>query len=96
MDGCYHVRFLGSVADAMIDLAWMEEKIPKLPRGNWLYKTLCLLTFRKNLSYKEYYMIILEVNKKKIGEQLSKEKAIRRTLSLYKELNGKYPENYDD
>ena len=76
-------------------ISWIEEKIPYLPNGNWLYKVVCFVLFKrkKKLSYKEYMMLLYEINRKKIGEDLAKEKAIIKALDIYKGLHeGKLPE----
>ena len=67
----------------------MNERIPRLERGNWIYYIICFLLFRakKKLTYKEYMMILYGVNKKKLGEQEAKEKAIIRTIEVYKYLH---------
>lgn len=75
-----------------MNLDWINEKIPKLPRGNWLYKVMCFMLMKKRLSYKEYMMVMYEVNKGKLGEEKAKEKSVNRAIEIYKQLNGKMPD----
>ena len=87
-----------------MDLEWMNETLPNLKHGNWMYSIICFLIGRrkKKLSYKEYMMLLYELNRKKLGEKESKENAIIRALDLYKyHHNGNLPEmaedkNYDE
>lgn len=73
-----------------MNLDWMNETIPYLENGNWLYKIICFLLFRrkKKLSYKEYMMLLYGLNRKALGEGRSKERAIIKALDVYKGLHG--------
>ena len=79
-------------------MEWFEEKVPYLKSGNWLYKVICLLLFapKKKLSYKELYLILVELNRKALGEKESKKTALIRILDIYKDLHeGKEPEGVE-
>ena len=78
-----------------MDLEWMNEAVPNLRHGNWMYSIICFLVGRrkKKLSYKEYMMLLYGLNRKTLGEEKSKENSIIRALELYKyHHNGKLPE----
>lgn len=80
-------------------MEWFDEKIPRLARGNWIYKLACFITFRRKrkLSYKEYYIMLCEINRKKMGIEKAKKASIIKVLDLYKDLHdGKYPIGYDE
>ena len=81
-------------------MEWFDEKIPYLKNGNWLYKAICLFLFvpRKKLSYKELYLILLNLNEKALGEKEAKKAALIKILDIYKDLHGKLPDgvNYDE
>lgn len=87
----YNFYILGVVFIAM-NLDWINEEIPKLPRGNWLYKIMCFMLLKKRLTYKEYMMVMYEMNKKVLGDHRAKEKSINRAMEIYKWLNGKLPD----
>jgi len=74
---------------------WMNETLPNLERGNWMYDLICFLMGRrkKKLTYKEYMMLLYGLNRKKLGDKESEDKAIIRALELYKyHHNGSLPE----
>ena len=71
------------------DLGWMDKKIPYIKKGNWLYKFCCFFLGRKKskLTFKELYLILYGLNKRKIGEDKAKEFALGRILKIYKDLH---------
>lgn len=76
-----------------MNLDWMNERIPRMPKANWFYKFICFITFRarRKLSYKEYILITSELNRKTLGEHEAKREALNKAIELYKWLNGKLP-----
>ena len=56
------------------DVTWMEERIDRVPKANWLYKFCCLFLFRwrKKLTYNEMYLLLYGLNKKALGERDAK------------------------
>jgi hypothetical protein len=80
-----------SILDMDERLEWTDEKIDKVPYKNWLYKLFCLLTFRKRMSYKEMYLILVEINRKIDGEEKSKQAAFKRIMDIYEFNNGHRP-----
>ena len=75
-------------------MAWMDEIVPSLERGNWLYKLICFFLGkrRSKMSYKEIYALIYELNKNNLGEEEAKKVAIIRVVELYKHNhNGEQP-----
>lgn len=94
----HNFNFLG-VVNCNLMTEWFDEKIPNLTRGNWIYKIACFVTLRwkRKLSYKEYYLMLCEVNRKKMGVEKAKKASIIKVLELYKDLHdGKYPIGYDE
>lgn len=74
---------------------WLNETIPCLKDGNWLYKIVCFCLGRrkKKLSYKEMYMLLYGLNRNKIGNGKAKEEALKRILVIYKSHhNNRLPE----
>lgn len=83
----------------MMNLDWLNEKIPYLYKSNWIYKIICFLLFRpkKKLSYKEYIMILYGINRHKLGDAEAKEKAIIKALDVYKyHHEGLLPDTKED
>ena len=79
----------------MIDLSWMNEPLPSIKNGNWLYNLICFLMGKrkKKLTYKEYMMLLYGINRSALGEEESRERAINKALEEYKcHHNGSLPE----
>ena len=78
----------------MDELSWMDEKVEKLPKYNWIYKISCFFVGRprKKMTYKEIYMIIKKLNEKNMTEEICKKYAFSQILAIYKFLHGKIPE----
>lgn len=82
-----------------MNLEWMNEPIPNIEKGNWMYSIICFLMGRrkKKLTYREYMMLLYELNRKKLGENESNKRAIIRSLDIYKyHHNGNLPETADN
>lgn len=79
------------VDETIMNLSWMEEKVKKLPSNNFLYKIICLFTFKKKLTYKELYAMIENINRKRLGDKESKKFALIRILATYKFNNNVFP-----
>jgi hypothetical protein len=74
-------------------LEWANEHIKKLPRNNFMYFLFCLITFRprKKMTYKEMYLIMVEINRKVLGEEKAKKLAFQRIIDFYEYNNGNRP-----
>ncbi len=72
-----------------IDLSWMDDKVTRVVRNNWLYKICCWFLGKKEtkMTYKEIYLLIYGLNRKRLGEEQSKTYALVKTLSIYKNLH---------
>lgn len=75
----------------MEELPWINEKIERLEKNNGLYKFACFFIGRK-LSYKEMYMLLQNINRKKLGDEDSKKFALYQIIEIYKFQNGKLPD----
>ena len=73
------------------ELEWTNEKLEKVPYKNWLYRLFCLATFRKRMSYKEMYLILVEINRGVDGEEKAKKRAFERIIEFYEYNNGNRP-----
>lgn len=88
MDGINNLAIL-VISDCVMNLAWMDEKIPRLWRGNWMYNIVCFLLFKRKtkLSYREYMMLLYGINKRKLGEDKARQLSITQALEVYKSLH---------
>lgn len=70
-------------------MKWMDEKVPHIESGNWLYNIICFMTGKRKekMSYKEIYAFMYELNRKKLGEEDAKTSAIIRVVEIYKHLH---------
>lgn len=64
---------------------WMFEKIDYIPKYNFIYKMVCFFIGHK-LSYMEYYALLYNLNKKKLGDK-AKIKSINKVLDIYKHFH---------
>ena len=72
---------------------WFDEKVESVKKANWIYKMMCFLTFRKRLSYKELYMILVKINEKKLGTEKAKALSMNKIVEFYKDLHdGQLPD----
>lgn len=72
---------------------WMMESIPDIKGSSKLYKFICFLNKRRKFSYQDYYLLLLALNKNKLGENAAKEKALNRVLDIYQDFHdGKMPD----
>jgi hypothetical protein len=81
-------------------MEWLDEKVPRVERGNWLYNIVCFFTGkrRSKMSYKELFVFLYGLNRNTIGEKEAKQAAIIKVIEIYKYLhNGEEPRrNRDD
>ncbi len=78
---------------------WFEEKIETIKGDKFLYKFVCFFLGgpKKRLSYKELYLLLFGLNKKRCGTEKAKKLAMSRVLDIYAELhNNEYPKDYKD
>ena len=76
------------------DLSWMDQKVTRVVKNNWLYNLSCWFLGKKEtkMSYKEIYLLIYGLNRRRLGEELSKTYALAKVLTIYKNLhNNKMP-----
>lgn len=75
-------------------MEWFSETVKDVPKKKWLYKTICFFARRK-LSYKELYLIFLEINGGNKAEESSKpikEKCLNELVKVYQYNENKIPE----
>ena len=75
-----------------LDFSWLDEDIDKMKGGGFILRFCLFILRKKKLKYRELYMLLVGINRRKLGEQKAKEMALYRTLKVYKENhNDKLP-----
>lgn len=75
-------------------MEWLNQKIKTVPQKKWLYNTICFI-LRRKLTYKELYLIFLEINGGNKAEESVKpikERCFSEILKIYKYNENKIPE----
>jgi hypothetical protein len=75
---------------------WMDEFVDDVPSNKLLYKVMCFFTGRRKrkFTYKEIYIIYTHLyNFKENDISEIKKKSMEVLLEIYRNNNGKYPEN---
>lgn len=79
-------------------MEWFNEKIEYIKGDRFLYKLVCfcLKGPKKRLSYKELYLLLYGLNKRKIGHKNAKIKAVERIIEIYKSHHENNEPNIDN
>jgi hypothetical protein len=79
-------------------MEWFDEKIEYIEGDKFLYKLVCfcLKGPKKRLSYKELYLLLYGLNKRKLGEENAKKKTMERILKIYKSHHNNNEPNFDE
>jgi len=78
------------------DVAWMDETIERVPGNQGRYRLLCLLLFKKRMTYGNMYVFTyaLHKNKFKNNELVLKEKILKDLARIYYFNNKRLPEGF--
>lgn len=79
------------------NFSWWEEKVEKVPSKNWLYKTICFF-LRRKLTYKELYVLYIEINNGNSVEESAKpikKRCFEEILNVYSFNNNKIPKEME-
>jgi len=76
---------------------WFDEKIEYIKNDRFLYKVICFILGgpRKRLTYKELYLFLFSLNKRRIGERNAKIKAIDKIIEIYKSHHDNNEPNFE-
>lgn len=68
---------------------WFHETITDVKGSSRLYKFICFMLGKrkKKMTYQEMYAFLYELNRKKLGKEAAKKKALNRILVIYKGLH---------
>ena len=83
------------IEEYLNDLEWFNEYVEHINGHKFLYFIFRLFTFKRKLKYKELFLIYYGIHRNNIGERDAKIKALKTILKIYKENNGKYPDDYE-
>jgi hypothetical protein len=75
------------------DFDWMNERVERTIEGNWLYRLLCFVTFRRKqkMTYKELYLTLRTINEKKLGQEQADRLSLKKVIEIYKYNKGTLP-----
>lgn len=75
------------------DFDWMNERVERTIEGNWLYRLLCFVTFRRKqkMTYKELYLTLRTINEKKLGQERADRLSLKKVIEIYKYNKGTLP-----
>lgn len=64
---------------------WLEDKVERVDKANWLYKILCFISFRqkRKFTYQELFLLLYGLNKQKLGDKIAKVKAAQRIMEIH-------------
>lgn len=79
-------------------MEWFDEKIEYIEGDKFLYNLVCfcLKGPKKRLSYKELYLLLYGLNRRKLGEENAKKKAMERIIEIYKSHHENNEPNIND
>lgn len=80
-----------------LNIDWMDEPLKKLPKGQGLYRLLCILLLKKYLTYSNMYVFIYGLNKHnfKNRELELKTLIIQELASIYYYNTQKLPNGFE-
>jgi hypothetical protein len=67
-------------------MEWFNEKVENIIDDKFLYKVICFFLGgpKHRMSYKEIYLLLYGLNRRKLGEKTAKKKAMERIIEIYK------------
>jgi hypothetical protein len=79
------------------DVKWMDEPVEKLPTGQGFYRLMCLLRFKRRLTYSDLYVFTYALNKNKFKDKENelKIRIIKELAAIYLYNNKKLPEGFE-
>lgn len=79
-------------------MEWFNEKIEKINDDKFLYKIICFFLGgpKHRLSYKELYLLLFGINRRKLGDEKAKIKAMERIIEIYKSHHNNNTPNIDN
>lgn len=79
------------------DGKWLDEKIERMPGGQKRYRFLCLLLFKRRMTYADMYVYTYGIYQDafKDNELKLKEKILRELAYIYYYNNNKMPDGFE-
>lgn len=79
------------------NVAWMDETIERVPGNQGRYRLLCLLLFKRRMTYANMYVFTYALHRRKFkdNELILKEKILKDLAGIYYYNNNKLPEGFN-
>ena len=79
-------------------MEWFDEKIESINDDKYIYRFICFLMggFKHRLTYKELYLLLYGLNRRKLGEKNAKKKSMERIIEIYKSHHDNNIPNIDN
>lgn len=76
---------------------WLDEKIERMPGGQKRYRLICLLFFKRRMTYANMYVFTYGIykNKFKDNEEKLKEKILKELAYIYYYNNKRLPDGFE-
>lgn len=78
----------------LMNLEWLDETIGELEKPS-LYYRFARWFLKRELTYKDIYLITVGLLRRKEGEEKARELALQSVLKLYKNKHNKLPEGVE-
>lgn len=80
-----------------LNVSWMDEIIERVPGSQGRYRLLCLLLFKRRMTYSNMYVLTYALHKKRFkdNELVLKEKIIKDLARIYYFNNNKLPDGFE-
>lgn len=79
-----------------INVEWMDETIEQVPGNQGKYRLMCLLLFKRRMTYANMYILTYALHKRKFknNETLLKEKIVKDLAAIYYFNNKRLPDGF--
>ena len=79
------------------DVSWMDEKIERFPNKNGFYRLLCLMLFKRRMTYSNMYVFSYALNKHRFkdNETNLKERILKDLALIYYYNTKKIPDGFE-
>jgi hypothetical protein len=82
--------------NSKLNVEWMAEPIEKVPGNQGRYRLMCLLLFKRRMTYANMYVLTYALHKHKFkdNEIVLKEKIMKDLASIYYFNNKRLPDGF--
>jgi hypothetical protein len=85
------------VMNGEFNVNWLDEPIERVPGGQGCYRLMCLLLFKRRMTYGNMYVFTYAFHKNKHAENelLLKEAILKDLAKIYYFNNGRLPDGFE-